>query len=384
MSRTHPTHVLHLTTHLEIGGITSYLGVLAPRLIASGHAVSVLSSGGVAEAALSARGVRCVRDRRLRTKNELHPLLLAAAWRAAHLAGELKVDVLHAHTRVAQMVAALAGRLAGIPVVTTAHGFFRRRLSRRLIDLWGERVIAISPMVARELEAAHGVSSARVRTVANAVEIDELAARTSAMDRPAERRRYGIPERAVVVGSVSRLVADKGHAYLLDAVAALLPRHPDLYVVVFGEGREREALEKRCAAPDLRGRARIVAGAGEAPSFLSTLDLFVHPATYREGFGLSIAEAMAVGRPVIATDIWAVNTILKDGVDALLARPADAASLASKIGLLLEDTALARRLTEAGGRLVRRLCSPERMARETVAVYREALDDAAVRGRVRR
>lgn len=364
-----------MTTHLEIGGITSYLGVLAPRLIQRGHEVAILSSGGSAVRELESRGIVCVTDRALRTKNELHPKLLGAVCRAARLIRERKIDVLHAHTRAAQAVAAGAGRLTGTPVVTTAHGFFRPRLSRRLLDLWGRRVIAISPMVAQELERTHGVKPDRIRTVANAVESDDLHLRAVSLDRAAERRRYGLPEDAILIGSVSRLVADKGHRYLLEAVARLLPRHPKLYAVIFGEGREREALERRCASPDLAGRARIVTGSGDAPSFLSVIDIFVHPATYREGFGLSIAEAMAAERPVVATDIWAVNTILHDGADALLARPADAASLAEKIEVLLDQPDLTRRLSKAGGALVRKLCSPERMAEETEAVYQEVLRD---------
>lgn len=365
--------ILHVTTHLEIGGITSYLGVLAPRLVRRGHEVCILSSGGSAVRELESRSIYCVSDRTLRSKNEFHPKLLGAVCGAVRLIRQRRIDVLHAHTRTAQAVAIWAGRLTGTPVVTTAHGFFRPRLSRRLFDLWGERVIAISPMVAQELERSHGVRPERIRTVANAVESDDLQLCAASLDRKAERRRYGLPEDALIVGSVSRLVADKGHRYLLDAVASLLPRHPKLYAVIFGQGREYEALERRCAAPDLAGRARIVAAGGNVPSFLSVIDIFVHPATYREGFGLSIAEAMAAERPVIATNIWAVNTLVHDGVDALLAQPADAASLAGKIELLLERPELMRRLSKAGGALVRRLCSPERMAEQTEAVYQEVL-----------
>lgn len=375
MSRADRLRILHVTTHLEIGGITSYLGVLAPRLIQRGHEVSILSSGGSAVRELESRGIVCSADRALRTKNEFHPKLVGAVLRTAALIRERKIDLLHAHTRAAQSVAAGASRLTGTPVVTTAHGFFRPRLSRRLFDLWGERVIAISPMVAQELERSHGVKAVRIRTVANAVESDDLHLRAASLDRSAERRRYGLPEDAIIIGSVSRLVADKGHRYLLEAAARLLPRHPRLYTVIFGEGRERGALERRCAAPDLKGRASVVTGSGDAPSFLSAIDIFVHPATYREGFGLSIAEAMAAERPVVATDIWAVNTILHDGVDALLARPADAASLAEKIEVLLDQPELTRRLSKAGGMLVRKLCSPERMAEETEAVYQEVLRD---------
>ena len=106
---------------------------------------------------------------------------------------------------------------------------------------------------------------------------------------------------------------------------------------------------------------------------LSVMDILAHPATHREGFGLSIAEAMIAQVPVIATDIPAINTLLKDGLNGRVVKPKDAGALASAIRDLIKDPAKARSLAMKGRETAVSICQPERMAREIEQVYKEAL-----------
>jgi glycosyltransferase involved in cell wall biosynthesis len=365
--------ILHLTTHLNIGGITSYLLLLSEALVKAGHSVTVLSAGGEREADFQRAGVRTVRYP-IRTKNEFNPRTLWLLPRIARWAKEERFDCFHAHTRVTQVMAHFLSRMTGIPVVTTAHGFFKPRAGRRLLPAWGERAIAISPLVAQDLASSHAVDAKRIRKIYNAVDADrierKLAARRSA---ESAKKEWGIPEDAIVLTSVSRLVEDKGHAYLIDAAAKLSAMYSNLFLFIIGDGREKEALERRIEGAGLKNKAKIVPSVSDTAEIYAATDIFVHPATYREGFGLAMAEAMIASKPVIVTDIPATNSLIFDGENGFVVPPKDADALAKKIHFILENPVAAREVAERGRAWAKDTASLERFVKETEAVYREVI-----------
>ena len=365
-------NVLHLTTHVDIGGITSYISTLARAMGKSNHRISVVSSGGNAWSRLARSGVQCY-DFPIRTKNEFNPKLLWSFPQIVSLAKEERYDILHAHTRVTQVMAYFVSKLTGIPSVSTAHGFYKPSLGRRLFPAWGERVVAISPLVAGALQNEHHIQPEKIRIIHNAIDIEVFTRRLGQQDRDWLRQRYGIPKEAFVVGSVSRLVRDKGHEYLIEAMRRLAGERPNLFLLIVGDGRERAALTK-LSSEALGDRVKMIAGVQDTTAVLKMMDVFAHPATWREGFGLSIAEAMIAKIPVIATDIPAINTLLKDGENGRVVAPKDAAALASAINDLAADPIRARQLGQKGHDMATSICQPERMAREMEGFYQEVLD----------
>jgi glycosyltransferase involved in cell wall biosynthesis len=367
--------ILHLSTHLNLGGITSWLLTAAPALQKRGHTVAVAAGSDEAAAAFAARGVRVFRFN-IRTKSELHPKVLFALPGLAGLVKRERFDVLHAHTRVTQVLAKLVSAWTGVPFVSTAHGFYRPRLGRRLFDAWGARVVAVSPLVADELARTHRVAAGRIRVVSNAVDRVSLEERLSVQDRAAVRGSLGIPADAFVVTSISRLVRDKGQEYLVEAAALLAGELPGLHAVILGDGREKPALEALVRARGLEGRVHLVPAVPDVTGILAATDVFAHPATYREGFGLSIAEAMVARKPVVATDIWAINTLLQSGRQALLVPPKDARALADAVRFLAGRPEEARALAERAYRFTSEVSSLDRMAEALENVYREAVEGA--------
>ncbi|HTL71253.1 MAG TPA: glycosyltransferase [Candidatus Eisenbacteria bacterium] len=365
--------ILHLSTHLNLGGITSWLLTAAPALKKRGHEVSIAAGSDQTAAAFEALGVRVHRFD-IRTKSEIHPKLLFALPGLASLVKRERFDVLHAHTRVTQVLAKLAGAWTGVPFVSTAHGFYKARLGRRLFDAWGARVVAVSPLVAEELSRSHGVAASRIRVVPNAVDAPSIEAGIARQDRTAVRGSLGIPGDALVVTSISRLVKDKGHEYLVEAAALLADEMPRLHAVILGDGRERPALEEQIRSRGLEGRVHLVAGVPDVTGVLAATDFFIHPATFREGFGLSIAEAMVARKPVVATDIWAINTLLRGGREAILVPPKDAGALADAVRFLAGSPAEARAMAERGYAFAAQVSSLDRMADALENVYREAVE----------
>ena len=340
-----------------------------------GYRIDVISSGGNMSGDLKKKDF-AVFDFPIRTKNELNPKLYWQIPAIHDLIRREAVDVIHAHTRVTQTLAFFISKLSGVPFVTTAHGFYKPRLGRKFFGCWGERVIAISPLVAEELKKTHGVKEDKIRLIQNAINAEEFTARFSKKDPKEMRRELDIPDNALVLGSISRLVQDKGHAYLIEAVKKLKKTTPDIFLVILGDGRENENLENLIRQSDLQGSVKLIPAVKDVTGVLSVMDIFIHPATYREGFGFSIAEAMVVKKPVIATNIWAINSIIQHGVNGFIVEPKDSDGLVKAVRYIQENPQEAQKAAENGQRMALRLCSLDRMVNELEKVYEEVVDES--------
>lgn len=364
--------VLHLATHLNVGGITSYISGAGPAMIQRGHEVSVLSSGGEREEFLRREGVRVFRAP-IRAKSELSPKIFLALPKVVRLVKKEKFDLLHAHTRVTQVLAALVSFVTRVPFLTTAHGHYSPRFGRRLFGCWGKRVVAVSPLVAEELGRLHGVPKSKIRVIFNAVDVPRYRQRLLERDAAAVRRELGIWETTFVVGSVARLVRDKGHAYLVEAAARLRRKHADIFLLIVGDGRERGRLEKLVRKFGLEKQSRLLPSQADITGVFSVMDVFVHPATFREGFGLAMLEAMIAKVPVVATNIWAVNSIVRDRVNGFLVEPKDPGGIERALSFIIENPDLAEAIAQNAFREASGLYSIDRMVGELETVYREVL-----------
>jgi len=168
--------------------------------------------------------------------------------------------------------------------------------------------------------------------------------------------------------TVARLDPQKG-LHDLVAAAALVP---EARVMVVGEGPERRALETRIAHLGLGDRVHLLGFRSDVPDLLAGSDLFVLPSLF-EGLPLSILEAMAAGKPVVATAIGGNDEAVVDGATGLLVPPGDPRALADAIRALLRDPERRRRLGEAGRRRAEAEFSAPAMVRRVAAVYDELL-----------
>ncbi len=362
--------ILHLNSHLDVGGITRYIQLLGTSMGRLGHETAVLSGGGGLEGEFNRAGMKTYTFP-VRRKSILSPFLYFPLKNIAALIRREKFDVIHSHTRVTHALAYFLTRMTRVPSVNTYHGYFKNNIGRRVLPFWADRLVAVSAPVAAELKSLHRAPADRVRVVVNAIDLEASAKRLAGKDPAALRRQMGIPENAVVLCCVARLVRDKGHEILLRAAAELLPVFPDIYVLMAGDGREREALEKLIKELKLEKHAMLAPVLSDISEALAVTDIFVHPAFYREGFGLGIAEAMAAGKPVVLTNIPAINQIFRPGKCCVMAEPAEVPSLAGAIRFLLEAPGEKEKIAKAGYELVQSMCSSDRQAREMEIIYRE-------------
>jgi glycosyltransferase involved in cell wall biosynthesis len=294
---------------------------------------------------------------------------------AAYLV-EVRADVIHNHmfraetvgTRAAMALAEIGHRRPY--VVSTVHSSRIRSQDDRevLRDLTPhmDQLIAVSQMVERKLQA-EGRTTAPVTRIYNGVDLSRYEQQEACCTLPEE---YGMEPGSQLVGVVARLEPEKGHPTLLEAWPRVLRRVPDAYLLIVGEGSRREGLEAQ--ARELRVAHRVVftGRRDDVPAVTAALDVAVLP-SYREAQGLSILEAMALSRPVVASNVGGIPEMIEDGVTGLLVPPHDAEALAGAITRLLRDHPYADTLARAGHDLVHDRFCIELMVEAIQTIYDE-------------
>ena len=197
-----------------------------------------------------------------------------------------------------------------------------------------EAVIAISRQIEQSLIAG-GVSASKVRTLYSGIDLSE---QQPTHDDQAIRQMIGLPNGAVVLGTVANLFPRKGYEVMLRALPAIVRVVPTVHYVIVGSDDTDYADRLKRLAHELKiaDRMHIVGFQDPVQPFLAALDLYVHPALM-EGFGIAVVEAMAMGKAVVATTTGGLPEVVAQGETGLLVPPADVESFAAAVVSLLED-----------------------------------------------
>ena len=364
--------ILLLTTHLNLGGIGVYVLSLAKGLLQKGHQVFVASSGGDLVALLDSFGVNHLAVD-IKTKSEISPKVILARKQIARIIKGKNIDIIHAHTRVTQVLAQLVSKKTGVPYVTTCHGFFKRRIFRRIFPCWGNRSIAISEAVREHLVNDFGVRKENIAVVHNGVEIEKFSPdKFSQAQKNELRRNYGLKSARPVIGTVARLSSVKGQRYLILAMKRILKDNPAAQLLLVGDGPEKDRLVQQVEELGIEDKVFFIPPTLDISAPLSIMEVFVFPSLL-EGLGLAIIEAQAMGLPVVATDVGGIYTLVKDGVNGFLVHPKEPDALAEAILKLLRDKKLAERFGAQARIQAGRQFSLKQMVEGIERVYREIL-----------
>ena len=316
-----------------------------------------------------------------------------AAGAVAELLREWRTQVVHGHMFRAEIVSAAAvDRIAaqGLPrpyLIETLHSSRVRSQADRetLVRLTPsmDRLVAVSRAIVSKLAREGRSDLVPVELIHNGVDLDRYDRTEACCTLPEE---YGFEQGTPLVGVVARLEPEKGHATLLDAWPEVLARVPEARLLVVGEGSLAGELHDQAERLGLLGApcegdrcvgtrharpgAKVVfTGRREdVPAVTAALDVAVLP-SYREALGLVILEAMALARPVVASDVGGIPEMVEDGVTGLLVPPRDPGALADAIVRLLTDHPLADTLARNGHRLVRERFCVERMVADIEGLY---------------
>ncbi|HPM42756.1 MAG TPA: glycosyltransferase family 4 protein [Candidatus Omnitrophota bacterium] len=365
---------LSVSTHFNIGGISNYMLALASELKNIGVETVIATSGGDMEVEARQSSIPHFRIN-IDTKFEFHPKLFIAAMQLKSIIEKERIDIIHAHSRVAQAASVLASRMTGVPVVTTCHGYFKKRL-RKVFDTWGARVIAISDAVRQHIISDLGVSPDRVRLIYSGVDCDRFMRKYSADEIAIIKNGLGLRKR-FVVGTIGRLSPVKGHAHFLEALASISSKRSDVEGLIVGDGPEREALQKQAESLGIKGKVKFISSNVDTPDFLAIMDVFVFP-SLKEGLGIALLEALASGRASVSSDTGGISDIVENGSTGVLVKVADHTAMAKAVSDLLDDPARREMLGSRGRDLVRERFTLSRMAREVAGLYEEVIDQKVV------
>lgn len=304
---------------------------------------------------------------------------------ARWLAGVLqrhRTDIAHSHEFTMAVYGAWAARRAGVPHLFTMHGSryyagrLQRRIAMRLAAFFSSSIVAVSRTLTRHLVRDLWIPQSRVVTIPNGV-------RPGPAVQSGLREELGLGSGDQLVVAVGNLYPVKGHEYLLQTLAQLATTFPTLHVAIAGRGELEQPLRERARALHLSDRFHLLGLRSDIANVLAGADVFVLP-SLSEGVPLALLEAMLAGRPVVASAVGEVPTVLDEGRAGVLVPAADSAALANALAALLADPARLGRLAAAARERASRAYSFGAMMDGYLALYAKALGNHPHDGRTER
>ncbi len=387
-----PVRVLRVIARLNVGGPALHVSYLARGLAERGYETTLVAGDvGRGEESMEfvadQAGVEVVRLPGL--VRELSPLRdLVATVRLAQLIRRLRPDIVHTHTAKAGAVGRAAAVLAGLrrPVVVhTFHGhvlrgYFGRTgsLVFRAIEMALARVtdslVAVSPEVRDELAGMGVAPASRFTVIRLGIELEP---RVHCDEDPIElRQRYGIGRDRFVVGWFGRMTAVKRTDDLLASLASLRERGVDALLLLVGDGIDRDRLEQLAHDRGLAKACLFVGYQEDVAPWYAMCDVVVLTSA-NEGTPVTIIEALAAGRPVVATKVGGVPDVVEEGVTGFLVRRGDTHAVAERLELLARDEGRRLSMGETGRQRTLDRYAVPRLVDDVDALYRELLTTSA-------
>jgi glycosyltransferase involved in cell wall biosynthesis len=330
-----PLNVLQVCDHLgwegsRMHGVKRLFGWMIPRFDPGGFKVSLVSlrRKDLSEETLEAQGL----DITYLHRSKFDPLTLPAL---LNVIDRKQIDVLHLHGYGATTFGRMAAALRGIPAILHEHANLTdtpwfQKVADRLLEPYTDIALAVSRSTADFVMKARLVPPSKVKVVYLGVPLDEFSRERGAAEIAQARRDLGIGPGDFAIGTITRLHESKGNSFLIAAAARVVRERPQARFFLAGEGPLLRDLEAQAAQLGLGDRFVFAGFRRDVPAALSAFDLSVFPSLW-EGTPLTAFEALAMGKPVVATDADGLLDILTPGHDAVIVPKRDAVALADKI-----------------------------------------------------
>lgn len=360
--------ILHLSTTSGPGGAERVISSLSEALNTGGRRVVV---------GLFRSGWLQAECERLRVETIIMPLsgLLHLGWffDCLRLIRRERVALIHAHEFSAIVYGWIVSRLARIPFIGTIHGknYFwekaRRRVAYRIIARTAT-LVAVSEDLKRFVTEKVGIPNGRIRVIYNGVTHGPPVS-----EAEAERCRseLGIQTGDSVLGTVGSLYPVKGHTFLLDAMPAVLQRFPNTVLIIAGRGELEVTLKNQAKRLGIEEKVRFLGMRQDIPKLLALMDVFVLP-SLSEGLSMALLEAMAAGKPIVATRVGGNPELIEEGKTGMLVPAEDAAELAAALIEMLREPTTLHLFGKTGAIRVQRNFSTDRMSNQYADLYTAA------------
>jgi glycosyltransferase involved in cell wall biosynthesis len=382
--------VLHIITRFDKGGSAENTFLTVRDLDKDRYEVILVKgasiAGNVAEPeiqaaeanvfAAGARGVRVISLHHL--VRDLRPVSdVIAFFMLVRIIRRERPRIVHTHTSKAGILGRWAAWLCNVPIIVhTPHGhvfwgYFKPMQTRLfvLLERWTARIttaiVVLTPQEKEDHLRFSIAPEAKFTVIHSGVDFGSLLA--TVLSGSLSRKSLNLPDGAFVVGTVGRLTPVKGHIHLLRAALKLLAGRADIYFLLVGEGELREELLKYCQDVGIAENVKFLGWRADVGSVLSVLDVFVLP-SLNEGMGKAVVEAMALAKPVIASDVGGIPDMVIPGESGILVPPADSDALADAI-LVLYGNQKARKALGDQGKVRAEEYGVDAMVRKLMTLY---------------
>lgn len=291
-----------------------------------------------------------------------------------------KIDILHTHLSHASIVGQLVSRFNNrIISVMTRHysnvlylyGTPLQRFLDRCSSSWARHIIAISAGVRKILIDLEGVRPEKITVIHNGIEMPNYPSDKENALRI--RNEFSIKEDEKVIGAVGSLHPRKGHRYLIKAMKLAFKNRDNIKLMIVGEGALKTELKRLSEELGIEDRVIFTGYREDINDLISSMDIVVQP-SIEEGFGITMLEAMALGKIVVATDVGGIPEIINNGETGILVPCANADTLAKTLSFLIERPDLSKTISEKGKKSVEKDFSIVKMVREYENLYRNLLN----------
>lgn len=283
-------------------------------------------------------------------------------------------DIVHTHGSTDTWVAGIAARLSPRhPIlIRTRHkatpistGYLSRFLYEKLAD----RIITTGETIRHAMHLRNGFNQNRILSIPTGVDLDKVKRWSQ---NTLLREELSLPSNALLIGMVGFLRFEKGPLYFLESAKYILKSNKNCWFCIAGDGPIREKVRMRIKELNLEDRVYLLGYREDVPKILSALDVLVLPSTGTEGISQVLLQALALGKPVVATDTGGTKEVIIHGHTGLLVPPANALALAKNVKKILCDSAAKAAMGENGKNLVEKNYTLNHMIEATELLYQNA------------
>lgn len=362
--------ILQISSAQSLGGGERHLADLANGLVSRGHDVYV----AVRPHSPLTHELKNVPEESVITLALRNSVDAKSARDLSRLVRRNQIQIVHAHMARDYPLAAYAARMnTGAKLIITRHVLFPLNRLHRVTLSKAARIIAVSQAVASQLQADAVTPPERISVVLNGIDVARFQAARQKFNRRQFLNRWELPEDSLLVGTVGELTPLKGQEEFLRAAVQVLKQIPTAYFIIAGidhsRGKEHRArIQRLIEELDLAERVRLVGWLEDLAQLYCALDVFVS-SSRTESFGLALAEAMAAGTPVVATETEGAGELIQSGETGLLVSIGDVDKLAEAVLKLLHDQEWRVRLGTEAQKDASERFNVERMIDETEEIY---------------
>jgi len=361
--------IVLLSTHLNTGGIVSYMYTLAQGFIERGHAVHIVTGGGEREKDFKSLGANIL-NLNIQTKSELSSKIYSNIKILKEYCLNNSINVIHAQTRITQVMGQLLFKKFSYPYLSTCHGFFKPKWIRSIFPCWGNRVIAISPAVVEHLKRDFHVIDNKIKLVQSGIDLNRFKPVDNRL-KSELRGKLNIDDR-MTIGIIARLSDVKGQDILVKSMSKVVQANKDAQLLLIGEGKLEKSLKELVKSLNIQNNVFFLSGHNRLEDYYRILDVFVMPSR-QEGLGLSVMEAQASGLAVVASKVGGMVSLIEHNKTGIFVEPDNVKGLASALISLLDNESKRIELGRTAYEFALKNYSKEIMIDKTLDVYKEVI-----------